>query len=248
MSLAIHFNFPGLPNVHCLFPLRDLSQISPNNPYSGGNLAYEIGDDKDNVSQNRQDIIQKYASLGLKRILDIKQVHGQTIIFDPEKLDLSTISGDGLASCAKNCGLLIKTADCQPVLLCDEKGQYILALHIGWRGSRANFIGQGIAEFCQKYNLKPANLLAVRGPSLGPSVAEFKNYQTEWLDAHIKEFFDLTTLTMDLWSMTRRQLEDAGLKPKNIYGLDLCTYSNLTCFSYRRNKICGRQGGLIWIN
>ena len=51
---------------------------------------------------------------------------------------------------------------------------------------------------------------------------------------------------MDLWGLTRRQLQQAGLPERQIYGLDLCTASNNgQFFSYRREKRSGRQASLI---
>jgi copper oxidase (laccase) domain-containing protein len=53
---------------------------------------------------------------------------------------------------------------------------------------------------------------------------------------------------MDLWQLTRDQLTEAGLFPKNIFALDLCTHSmEEWFFSYRRNNTCGRQASIIWM-
>ena len=47
---------------------------------------------------------------------------------------------------------------------------------------------------------------------------------------------------MDLWALTRHQLEAGGLLPGHIYGLDLCTYGNPeSFFSYRRVAASGRS-------
>ena len=247
MSLAIHFNFPHIPNVHCLFTLRDLRQIESSNPYSGGNLSYDVGDEQTKVLANREKILQDYGALGLKRILDIKQVHGQTLIYEPQNGDLASLQGDGLASKVPGQGLLIKTADCQAILITDRLGEHILALHVGWRGNLANFIGSALQNFCATYKIKVEDLFAVRGPSLGPAMAQFTNYAKEWPEEILARFFDYEHLTMNLWALTRWQLESAGVPKEHIYGLDLCTQSNPTCFSYRREKVCGRQGGLIWM-
>ncbi|MBQ7585728.1 MAG: laccase domain-containing protein [Desulfovibrionaceae bacterium] len=244
---AIHFMFPKVPSVHVLFLLRNPDDISQDDPYSGGNISYDVGDDPAKVTQYRQQIIANYASLGLKTILDVRQVHGEEVIFEPEKENLSVLTGDGLATKAPHQGLLIKTADCQPLLICDLSGQHILALHIGWRANLANFIAKAIPKFCHKYDLTPKSLLAVRGPSLSPIQAQFKNYQKEWPENLLKTYFDYEHLTMNLWALTRDQLEAAGLKRANIFSLDLCTQTNPHCFSYRRDKTCGRQGGLIWL-
>jgi copper oxidase (laccase) domain-containing protein len=52
---------------------------------------------------------------------------------------------------------------------------------------------------------------------------------------------------MDLWALTRDQLAAAGVRPGNIFALDICTASSPQFFSYRRDRITGRQAGIIWI-
>jgi copper oxidase (laccase) domain-containing protein len=51
---------------------------------------------------------------------------------------------------------------------------------------------------------------------------------------------------MDLWRLTRSQLEEAGMNPERIFSLDLCTASLPQFFSHRRDKPTGRQANLIW--
>ena len=53
---------------------------------------------------------------------------------------------------------------------------------------------------------------------------------------------------MDLWSLTRDQLLQAGLLPGNVFSLDMCTMCREELFfSYRRDKKCGRQASMILI-
>lgn len=144
-------------------------------------------------------------------------------------------------------GLLIKTADCQPILVAHKSGKYIAAMHAGWRGNRCDFPVTGVARFCERYGLEPRDLVAVRGPSLGPGRAEFVNFDREWGEPYLP-WFDADSKTMDLWGLTRHQLERAGLPTRSIYGLDLCTASNNgQFFSYRCARQSGRQASLVWI-
>ncbi|MBO4369325.1 MAG: laccase domain-containing protein [Desulfovibrio sp.] len=255
MSLMpLLFHFPLLPFVHCLFPLRDLSAIrnAKNSPYEGGNLSYEVGDSKESVMSNRRALLNAMAPLGLKTFYDLHQVHGDTLLFDPfegcsQENDLATlpIDADGLATDKANIGLFIKTADCQPLLITDKKGDYLLALHIGWRGNKSRFIKKAVQSFTEHYKLKAQDLMAVRGPSLGTGKAEFVNFRQEWPE-DFAPWYDPKTQTMDLWNLTRTQLMEAGLEEQAIFSLDLCTMSLPTLFSYRRDRICGRLGGIIW--
>ena len=243
---VIHFQFPDLAHIHCLFTKRNQDEIQPMDPYSGGNLSYDVGDRPKNVEENRSFLLKTHASFGLHCLAECKQVHGSHLHFVTDNAD-NTICADALATTERNIGLCIKTADCQAILVTDQNGQAILSLHVGWRANRNCFIQKAIAEFCTTYALTPSRLFAVRGPSLSPQAAQFLNWQQEWP----KTFhccLDATEKTMDLWRLSRLQLEEAGLPSKNIFGLDLCTKSNLDFFSYRRNHLCGRQAAIIWRN
>lgn len=246
---CIRFDFPGVPGVHCAFQTRQ-GGIS-DGPWAGGNISYEVGDDPAAVAANRAALA---ASLNLSEWVEAKQVHGDVILMDPEPVQLAAAlaaspvaQADGLATARPGVGLVIKTADCQPILLAHESGKYVAALHAGWRGNRIGFPQSGVRAFCERYGFPPNEVLAVRGPSLGPAAAEFVNFGTEWgLD--FARWFRKADRTMDLWMLTRHQLAEAGLLPERIFGLDLCTHT-LTddFFSYRRAATTGRQASIIWM-
>ncbi len=82
----------------------------------------------------------------------------------------------------------------------------------------------GVRDFCEQYGLEPKDLFAVRGPSLGPGQSEFINYDQEW-GPEFDAYHDTRTRTVDLWRLTRDQLQEAGLQPERIFGLDLCTFT-----------------------
>ena len=244
------FSFPGVPGVRCAFQCRGLippaNAAGPAPDLAGGNLSLDVADDPGRVRARRRALA---ATLGVRDWVELRQVHGDAMLFDPPPADPDTASAleaDGMTAASPGRALMIKTADCQPILLADASGRYIAALHAGWRGNRCNFPGSGAARFCARYNLSPRDVFAVRGPSLGPAFAEFVNFDTEWPD-EFRPWFDERRRCMDLWSLTRHQLEQAGIPRENIYGLDFCTYANPNFYSYRRNRACGRQASLIWI-
>ena len=172
---------------------------------------------------------------------------------DPVGPDVpATLEGDGLTTSAPSVGLVVKTADCQPILLAHRSGRYVAGLHAGWRGNKINFPATGVRVFCEAYGLDPADVLAVRGPSLGPDNAEFRNFADDF-GPGFDAYFSPATRTMDLWRLTRDQLMGAGLPEANIHAVDICTMADAeTFFSYRRagarpGNVTGRQAGLIWI-
>ncbi len=246
MLSYISFKFPHIKNVSCAFQTR--GQIIENDAYSSGNISFEVGDDEQRVLENRRLITETF---NIKSFAEAKQVHGIKTIFNAPKADYTKKSieeADGLTTIEKEHALLIKTADCQPILMCDSKGEHLLAIHSGWRGNRQNYPLIAVQEFCKFYKLEPKNLHAVRGPSLSPAIAEFINYNKEW-GKEFNTWYNEKNKTVDLWQLTKDQLIEAGLEKENIYSIDLCTYSNNDMFfSYRQVHKSGRQGSFIWKN
>ena len=238
---VIPFVFPGVPGVRCAFQTR-VGGVSPA-PWDSANIGDNVGDDPVRVAANRQALRE---TLGVDSLVALHQVHGTVMHFDPADPDV-TLEGDGLATTRPGLGLLIRTADCQPVLLAHAKGRHVAALHVGWRGNRLNFPGLADEACGRQDDLRPRDLYAVRGPSLGPSCAEFVNFDDEW-GRDFADWFDASRKTMDLWRLTADQLHAAGVPAAHCFGLDLCTcLLPELFFSYRRSGQTGRQGSVIWI-
>lgn len=243
---VIRFEFPGLPNIRCAFQTRKGGYSPP--PFQDGNIALTLDDDPAAVLKNRKALLEV---LGVSRWAEEDQIHGDRIIFDAPATKLEaagTSQADGLSTVEKDLALCIKTADCQPILLAHKGGAHVAALHCGWRGNRCNFPASGTLAFCARYQLAPADILAVRGPSLGPAAAEFVNFATEWGEEFLP-WFDAAAKRLNLWALTRHQLLAAGLQEKNLFSVDLCTYAQPDLFfSYRRDGASsGRQASCIWI-
>ncbi len=236
----IRFDFPGIPGVGCAFGTRLY-----------GNVSLVLDGDRQMTVRNREKLA---GEAGAAAFAEARQVHGTRILFDPPPQDPGAdapAEADGLATSVPGLALMIKTADCQPLLAADESGRHILAIHSGWRGNRQDFPYLAITRFCEHYGLSPRKVWAVRGPSLGPSAAQFSRFDEEW-GADFLPWYDRRERTMDLWSLTRDQLMRAGVLPEHIFGIDRCTFSEAdTFFSYRHAKrfgsVDGRQASLVWI-
>jgi hypothetical protein len=224
----IPFVFPGLKHVQCRFTT------------CFGAHRTKSGDRKKKIQE----------MLAAPSWLDMEQVHGTDMAFitEPEmQYKVSRPRADSLATDLPGQALVVSVADCQPLLLTHVTGRFIAALHVGWRANRADAPRLWVRRICAEYGLLPRDILAVRGPSLGPGKSEFVNFDSEW-GPDFADYFNQTTRTVDLWRMSRDQLVQAGLLPENIFSLDLCTHSLPRLFySYRRDKTLGRQAGVIWI-
>ena len=230
---VIPFVFPGLDRIQCAFTTRLAGNLS---------LHPSNGAQADAAPAARRDVL---ARLGIDSWTELNQVHGDTMLVEPATTSLDATGdqdADGHMTARPGHALCVKTGDCQPILLAHPAG-FVAAMHAGWRGNTLHFPKTGVAAFCQQYGLDPADVRAVRGPSLG--YARFINFDREW-PSEFRPWYDAATQCVDLWRLTRDQLLAAGLRPGTIYGLDLCTYSlPQLFFSYRRGEP-GRQVGLIW--
>jgi YfiH family protein len=234
----IPFRFPGLPRVGCAFSLASAGHLSLDN------LAG--GEERHRTARARRHLLH---TLGLSRWSEQRQTHGVALVANPLPTspdEASSRESDGQCTDAPGLALAIKTADCQPVLLAHRGGKHIAALHVGWRGNALDFPVSGVHAFCRAYNLEPEDLLAVRGPSLGPGAAQFVNFEQEW-PARFMPWFNGQSRTMNLWRLTSRQLVQAGLRPENVFSLDLCTYSLPGAFFSHRRGDVGRQISLVWL-
>lgn len=237
------FTFPGLEKVHCVFTCRFEGSDS---------LAGDMGlPATGNGRSSRECLLRSLAKMGLDALAETNQVHGTELVIQPDDTGIAPNPADlpradGMMSAAKNIGLLIRTADCQPILVSD--GKHIMAIHAGWRGNRADFPKSAVERFCKNYDISAKNLFAVRGPSLGPASAQFVNFANEWPES-FRPWLDEKSSCMDLWNLSRAQLANAGIPQAHIFGLDLCTLENREVFfSYRDNKCPGRQASVIWIS
>lgn len=233
---AIPFLFPGLGNVHCLFSTARAGDMS---------LAGKATPRAEAV-WNRTRFMER---AGFGSWAEIHQVHGDAIVPAaglPDATEDDLVAADGQFTRDENIGLIIKTADCQPLLFARRDGGAVAALHVGWRGNAMDFPGTAVARLCREFACGPADLLAVRGPSLGPTASEFVNFAKEW-PGEFASWHEAGSKTVNLWALTRHQLEAAGLRPGNIFALDLCTHTMRGWFFSHRRKDAGRQISAIWM-
>ena len=130
--------------------------------YAGLNVGLRSGDDAETVARNR-------ASLGQwlpAEPLWLRQVHGTTVV----EADTAEDNPEADAALARRKGKVcaVLTADCLPLLLCDEAGTIVAAVHAGWRGLCSGVIEQTLRAM----DRPPQALLAYLGPAIGPAAYE----------------------------------------------------------------------------
>ncbi|MEE9452165.1 MAG: peptidoglycan editing factor PgeF [Gammaproteobacteria bacterium] len=212
--------------------------------YAHLNLGLHAGDDPQAVNANRA-LVQDHYNLPSPPTW-LKQTHSNEVIA-AEQVN-SECSADASTTSTKNTVCAILTADCLPILLTNQAGSEVAAIHAGWRGLAKNIIKNTV----QTMQTASEKILAWLGPAIGPSAfevgAEVKS-QFLQLDAMYTEAFrplSVDKCLANIFTIARLQLQQCGVT--RIYTEQLCTYTDVDrFFSYRRDKITGRMASLIWI-
>lgn len=209
--------------------------------FSSLNVGLSTGDNHESVHGNIKKIEE---SFGLKAIYSAHQCHGKEIWqVEPEG---KPIAADIVTTSHRECPLMIKHADCQAAILYDPIQHAVSGVHSGWRGSVLNVYAKTVSHMQQKYGSKPENLLVGISPSLGPQSAEFIHYKKELPESFWG--FQQKPNYFDFWQISRFQLEQCGVLPDHIEIAEIDTYTDDDFFSYRREKVTGRNGTMVCLS
>lgn len=215
-------------------------------PYASNNVSFGVGDPDKNVQENRRTLKSR---MQLSALVSARQVHGDAVFRVVEAPQDSVLGEfDAIVTDQIGVGLLIQTADCQPVFLYDPGKNVIGAVHSGWRGSVQNIVGKTLLHMQELYGSSPDHILCAIGPSLGPCCGEFIHYKSELP----RSFFPYMVEEnhFDFWQITVTQLLEKGVSKENISVAGICTSCSDDYFSYRRacrenGGITGRNGAVI---
>lgn len=226
--------------------------------FSSLNLAMSRGDESAAVEENYRRLCSAVGADGKKAALT-KQVHGNTVRVvtdaDPALSWEMRPECDGLVTAEQGITLFCFTADCVPVLLCDEKHGVAGAVHCGWRSSVADILGVAV-EKMTALGAEAGSIRAAVGPAIGACCFQVGPEVPEAAERLLGE--DLGALCradpghdgkylLDLRGVNRRRLLQLGLGAENICVSDECTVCQPEKYwSHRATRgQRGCQGALI---
>lgn len=211
-------------------------------PFHSLNISISPGDDKAAVMENRACICRVF---NLPSYAYAKAVHGKRVAFVDSDQDPQGFC-DGLITARKKLALLISHADCQAAIFYDPTHKTIANVHCGWRGNVQNIYKETVETMKAQIGTSPQDLIVCISPSLGPDASEFKNHQQEFPPSFCS--YQFKPNFFNLWKLARDQLEECGVLPHHIEIASLCTFEQAEdFFSYRREKVTGRNGTLVAI-
>jgi len=179
-----------------------------------------------------------------------RQVHGTDVALLRPGAALSRDEADAVVSLDPGVPVAVVTADCVPILLGDERGRAVAAVHAGWRGLAGGVVQAAVAALAREA-AAPARLRAAIGPCIGACCYEVDAPVLEPLARRFGAALGPALRParpghslLDLAALTRHALLQAGLAPERIGGFEAaCTHCDAERFhSYRRD---GRAAGRL---
>jgi YfiH family protein len=116
------------------------------------------------------DFLTFAASRGLEPVI-MRQLHSDTV-HHLDAAPAGKLEGDALLTNVPGLLLVIRTADCLPVFLVDEKNRAAAAVHCGWRGTEKRILEKAARAMVRAFGSKPGAMLAALGPCIGSGCYE----------------------------------------------------------------------------
>ena len=228
------------PGVHALVSTREGGASLP--PWASFNLGSHVGDDARAVAANRARLC---AAIGARPVW-LEQVHGCAVADADGAVGVPEADAAVARLPGRACAVM--TADCLPVLFCDDEGSVVAAAHAGWRG-----LAGGVLEaVAGRMGVAPARLRAWLGPAIGPDAFEVgEEVRAEFVAGDPRAAHAFVPAApgkwmADLFALARLRLQAIGVT--RIEGGGVCTARNVDRFySYRREGRTGRFATLVWL-
>jgi polyphenol oxidase len=214
-------------------------------------LVHGFGD----ARWSEADFLAFAAARGMRPVI-MRQLHSDVL----HRLDAppeGKLEGDALMTNVPGLLLVIRTADCLPILLVDETNRAVAAVHCGWRGTEMRILDKAVRAMGEAYGSKPAEMQAALGPCIGAACYEVG---PEVREAFLRAGFPPSVFVerghlpaiqvpdlrkkylLDLKAANRWLLDGLGFRKMNVYDAGpACTHCEPRLLSYRRHPADPRR-------
>lgn len=215
-------------------------------PYDELNLALSGGDAPEAVEENLHRLLADFAPRAAPAP-PMRQVHGADVrsVGRSDLLAEEPHEADGQVTNEPGLVLMVRVADCVPVLLADAEAGVIGVAHAGRRGMAAGVIDRTVARM---HDLAADRIRAWIGPHVCGGCYEVPASMQAEVVAEVPQARATTTWgtpSLDLGAGVRAQLEGHGVAVTDVAR---CTRESEDLYSHRRDgDAAGRLAGLITI-
>jgi len=216
-------------------------------PWDTLNLGASIGDSSAAVKENHA---RMYRALDVcaERATSCWLVHGvdTLVVTGKTRSNGNLQKADAMVTNRPDTPLVMRYADCVPLLYYDRARRAIGLGHAGWRGALAG-IASGIVEVMRKtYGSQPADIEVLVGPAISRRNYRVGEDVAELAQAYFGEGAGVIWRNpadgkphLDLWRANQLDLQRCGVT--NIKLMPICTYEHTNDF-YSHRAEAGRTG------
>ncbi len=227
-----YYQFNSLPSSeisHAVFTRN--GGVSPA-PWRSLNVGSSVGDDPEHVRVNHERIFE---CLGRPRenLTTTWQVHSANVIIaERPSVKGSYPQADAMITSNQELTLVMRFADCVPIMVYDPITRSVGIAHSGWVGTVKKMALTLVHSMVEHFGSDPGNLMAGIGPSIGPDHYEVgvdvvrAMEQSFGDDAQAHLIRRDSQVFLDLWSANQSLLTEAGVQ--NIERADICTACDLS--------------------
>jgi polyphenol oxidase len=206
-------------------------------PFDSLNLALVGDDDPAATARNVELVLDDFAPGA--RLADMEQVHGNRVVAAGDHREQC----DALVTDEPGTVLMVRVADCVPVLLADPDAGVIGAAHAGRKGMVSGVVTECMAQMRDR---GAEQVVAWIGPHICGSCYEVPaelQHEVAGVEPAAVSTTSWGTTGLDIGAGVRAQLERAGVR---VVDATRCTRESEDLYSYRRDGAgAGRFAGLI---
>ena len=211
-------------------------------PWSSLNLGTGNADDPASVQDNLRLLGE---ALGVNQIARMTQVHGNDVHIIDSSYAGEIPTADALVTNRPGIGLLVRVADCIPIVFADEQARVVGVAHAGRKGMEFGIVGHTVSAM---KDLGATTIRAWMGPRACGACYEVSAELADQVAAVVPDSQSTTSWgapALDIGAGVKAQLAAEGVTVTDI-GADLCTIEDDTLFSYRRQgQDSGRFGAVV---
>jgi len=194
-------------------------------PWESLNVGAMVGDDPERVHTNRGLALEALAR-NPASVFDAWQVHSaEVVVANAPRGDAPPLQADAILTDRPEVTLMMRFADCVPVLLHDPVRRAVGIVHAGWLGTVRQVLRAALRRMVSAYGTRLADVVAAIGPSIAAHhypvgaevVAAFRAAYGATADRHLTAGDDGTRL--DLWGANRQVLEEEGVRRIEVSGI-----------------------------
>ncbi len=191
---------------------------------------------KEEVKKSRLNFFKKL-NIFPANIIEMDQVHGtKTVVVGQRDRGEAIAKTDSLVTNQKNTYLLIKVADCLPIIFFDPKKQVIAVCHAGFLGTVEKIFFHTLFTMIKNFGCQLESIQVFIGPSICSQCfaikKRFLSLLPEWEKFTRKKG---GKVSIDFKAFAIENFKKIGIPQKNLHPINICTFENKDFYSHRRS-------------